>query len=256
MPIATEDRVAVHLAVLQSSVAELVTGEQWQRYLSVQARFHSYRTGGVGLFEARECWPVVWRYALGDGGGVCGPVAAGGGGPSGGGASVDADDGAEHGGGDLGGESGPGVVAHVAGFDADGAEPFGERFSADVSAGMGAGQQPWAGELVGDAVAAPHGQLFDEGDERLVDGQGVPAEGEGGGAVVVAVEVAGGEGDDSAQRLAVEDDESAGDAVVGTDGVVGDEASGEHPTSVGVDDGAQDAGLGGGQVDVAEVVAP
>jgi antirestriction protein ArdC len=42
MPTATEDRVAVHLAALQSSVAELVTGEQWQRYLSVQARFHSY----------------------------------------------------------------------------------------------------------------------------------------------------------------------------------------------------------------------
>jgi antirestriction protein ArdC len=42
MPTATEDRVAVHLATLQSSVAELVTGEQWQRYLSVQARFHTY----------------------------------------------------------------------------------------------------------------------------------------------------------------------------------------------------------------------
>jgi hypothetical protein len=42
MPTATEDRVAVHLAALQSSVAELVTGEQWQRYLSVQARFHGY----------------------------------------------------------------------------------------------------------------------------------------------------------------------------------------------------------------------
>jgi hypothetical protein len=42
MPTATEDRVAGHLAALQSSVAELVTGEQWQRYLSVQARFHSY----------------------------------------------------------------------------------------------------------------------------------------------------------------------------------------------------------------------
>jgi antirestriction protein ArdC len=42
MPTATEDRVAVHLAALQSSVAELVTGEEWQRYLSVQARFHTY----------------------------------------------------------------------------------------------------------------------------------------------------------------------------------------------------------------------
>jgi hypothetical protein len=42
MPTATEDRVAVHLAALQSSVAELVTGEQWQRYLNVQARFHNY----------------------------------------------------------------------------------------------------------------------------------------------------------------------------------------------------------------------
>jgi hypothetical protein len=42
MPAATEDRVATHLAALQSSIAEFVTGEQWQRYLSVQARFHSY----------------------------------------------------------------------------------------------------------------------------------------------------------------------------------------------------------------------
>jgi hypothetical protein len=42
MSTATEDRVAIHLAALQSSVAELVTGEQWQRYLRVQARFHTY----------------------------------------------------------------------------------------------------------------------------------------------------------------------------------------------------------------------
>jgi hypothetical protein len=42
MPTATKDRVAVHLAALQSSVAELITSEQWQRYLNVQARFHSY----------------------------------------------------------------------------------------------------------------------------------------------------------------------------------------------------------------------
>ena len=39
---ATEDRVATHLAALQTSVTELVTGEQWQHYLAVQARFHSY----------------------------------------------------------------------------------------------------------------------------------------------------------------------------------------------------------------------
>jgi hypothetical protein len=42
VPTATEERVAGHLAALQSSVAELVTGEQWRRYLSVQARFHTY----------------------------------------------------------------------------------------------------------------------------------------------------------------------------------------------------------------------
>jgi N-terminal domain of anti-restriction factor ArdC len=42
MSTATEDRVAAHLAVLQSSVTELVTGEQWQRYLSLQSRFHTY----------------------------------------------------------------------------------------------------------------------------------------------------------------------------------------------------------------------
>jgi hypothetical protein len=42
MPTATDDRVAVHLAALQSSVAELATSDQWQHYLNVQARFHSY----------------------------------------------------------------------------------------------------------------------------------------------------------------------------------------------------------------------
>ena len=39
---ATQDGVATHLAALQASVTELVTGEQWQLYLAVQARFHSY----------------------------------------------------------------------------------------------------------------------------------------------------------------------------------------------------------------------
>jgi hypothetical protein len=50
----TEDRVAGHLATLQSSVAELVTGEQWQRYLSVQARFHRYSFWNtVAILRAR-----------------------------------------------------------------------------------------------------------------------------------------------------------------------------------------------------------
>jgi hypothetical protein len=54
MPAVAEDRVATHLAVLQSSVAELVTGEQWQRYLSVQARFHSYSFWNtVAILRAR-----------------------------------------------------------------------------------------------------------------------------------------------------------------------------------------------------------
>jgi antirestriction protein ArdC len=42
MSTASEDRVAAHLAALQSALAELVTGEEWQRYLVVQARFHTY----------------------------------------------------------------------------------------------------------------------------------------------------------------------------------------------------------------------
>jgi hypothetical protein len=61
MPNTTEDRVAVHLAALQSSVAELVTGEQWQRYLSVQARFHSYSFWNtVAILRAR---PAAARLA-------------------------------------------------------------------------------------------------------------------------------------------------------------------------------------------------
>ena len=59
MPTATEDRVAIHLAALQSSVAELVTGEQWQRYLRVQARFHSYSFWNtVAILRAARCQPV------------------------------------------------------------------------------------------------------------------------------------------------------------------------------------------------------
>jgi hypothetical protein len=54
MPTATEDRVAAHLAMLQSSVTELVTGEQWQRYLSVQTRFHTYSFWNtVAILRAR-----------------------------------------------------------------------------------------------------------------------------------------------------------------------------------------------------------
>jgi hypothetical protein len=54
MSTTTEYRVAAHLAALQSSLAELVTGEQWQRYLSVQARFHSYSFWNtVAILRAR-----------------------------------------------------------------------------------------------------------------------------------------------------------------------------------------------------------
>jgi hypothetical protein len=54
VPNVTEDRVAVHLAALQSAVAELVTGERWQCYLSVQARFHSYSFWNtVAILRAR-----------------------------------------------------------------------------------------------------------------------------------------------------------------------------------------------------------
>jgi hypothetical protein len=54
MSTASEDRVATHLATLQSSIAALVTGEQWQRYLRVQARFHTYSVWNtLAILQAR-----------------------------------------------------------------------------------------------------------------------------------------------------------------------------------------------------------
>lgn len=49
------DRVEQLHAAIEAGVAALVGGDDWQRWLQIQARFPRYRTGAVGVFELREC---------------------------------------------------------------------------------------------------------------------------------------------------------------------------------------------------------
>ena len=176
------------LEELQAGIAELTTSETWMRYLEVQSRFYSYSIGSSSISEVSEwvagslvtrdrgCSPPVrvCPITLGSGslgcavGGVGDPVAVGESGPSTGGAGVDADELAENGGWNLGDELGSGAVAHDAGFDADGSQPLTQCDGADRLAGVAAGEQPTAGDLIGDAVGASGWELRDEGGERFV----------------------------------------------------------------------------------------
>ena len=40
---------------LAAAVENLTTGEAWADMLAAASRFHRYSTGGVGIFEVREC---------------------------------------------------------------------------------------------------------------------------------------------------------------------------------------------------------
>lgn len=40
---------------LTTAVEQLITGDDWRRALTFAARFRSRSTGGVGVFEVREC---------------------------------------------------------------------------------------------------------------------------------------------------------------------------------------------------------
>ncbi|PAK94806.1 hypothetical protein B8X04_12415, partial [Brevibacterium casei] len=44
---------------LTSAVEQLVSGRDWARALAFAARFRSRRAGRTGVFEVRECLPVV-----------------------------------------------------------------------------------------------------------------------------------------------------------------------------------------------------
>lgn len=48
------DKVEQLQADIEKGVAELVEGEDWQRWLRVAARFPRYRTGAAGVFKLLE----------------------------------------------------------------------------------------------------------------------------------------------------------------------------------------------------------
>jgi len=100
-------------------------------------------------------------------------------------------------------------------------------------AGALAGEQPGRGQLLDDAASASQGQGLDEGGEGLGEfepfGPQLQAHG-----VAVALDVLGGERDDAAQGLGVEDDQCCCDPVGGIEGVVGDQAAGDAPALFGV----------------------
>src|SRR5450759_2987578 len=90
---------ALHQA-LTEQVRALATGPAWRRWLDVAGRFHTYRTGGSGIFEPGECLPRPTGDGAGPAAGrsvtstcgVAGPVAAGLAGPAHGGRRGQAED--------------------------------------------------------------------------------------------------------------------------------------------------------------------
>jgi len=52
------DKVEQLQADIETGVAELVDGDDWQSWLRVAARFPKYRTGAGGVLELRECLSV------------------------------------------------------------------------------------------------------------------------------------------------------------------------------------------------------
>ena len=107
---------------------------------------------------------------------------------------------------------------------AQGGDPGGAHGQAEVAeldehgpvagglAGVAAGEQPGAGVVGGDVVVAAGGELVQQRVERRGDGAGRVAEPQPGLAVVVAGEVAGGQPQDAAERLGVEQHQAGGGA--------------------------------------------
>ena len=116
---------------------------------------------------------------------------------------------------DLGCQLGAGGVAHGCGADSQGAQPAGEDERPDRVAGVAAGEQPGASDLVGHAVGVPGWELGDQGGEWFVDGHGGAAGDGQHGAVAAVVDIVAGEPGDAGERLALEDEEGGGYPVGG-----------------------------------------
>ena len=54
----TEDKLeALHYQLIEA-VADLASSQAWMTMLRVAARFYDYSSGGVEVFELRECCPA------------------------------------------------------------------------------------------------------------------------------------------------------------------------------------------------------
>jgi hypothetical protein len=106
--------------------------------------------------------------------------------------------------------------------DAEFAEADTEPGRAERLSGLEAGEQPGGVGGGTDAGVGVDGveEVADQPGERFGDGGGVGAEPQGEGAVVVVVDLVAGDQGDAGQRLGVEQDETAGDAVGELEGVV------------------------------------
>ena len=74
--------------------------------------------------------------------------------------------------------------------------------------------------------------------------------------LLVGVNMVEGQAADRGGPLGVEENEQAGDAVLGFDGVVVQQAAGVVPSGLGVDDAARPVPPGGGEIEAGQLLAP
>lgn len=161
----------------------------------------------------------------------------------------------EHRGGQFGGELEQGGGASSAGVDAELAESFGHVEGADGLAGLPAGEHPGGGSRVADGGVPVPGRddLPGQGIEGFGEHDGLVAETQA-FFVVAGVDVMEGEAADRRRCLGVEEDEQAGEAVFGFEGVVVDQPAGLPPPGFGVDHPGWSAPADGCEVQSGELV--
>jgi hypothetical protein len=177
--------------------------------------------------------------------------------PGDGDADVDAEQSCQQGCGELGGEAEQGGRACRAGAEPELAQSLGQAVSADRLAWLPAGEQPAGGSLVAQCgvSAAGGGELKDQGVEWPGQDDGLAAEPEP-HVLLAGVNMVQGQAADRGGPLGVEENEQAGDTVLGFDGVVVQQAAGVVPSGLGVDDAARPVPSGGGEIEAGQLLAP
>ena len=212
-------------------------------------------SGGTGFNAFIDVRQAVLAAAVV--GRVGGPVSGGGSLPGDSDADVDAEQSGQQGCGEFGGEAEQRGRACRAGAEPELAQSLGQAVGADRLAGLPAGEQPAGASLVAQCgvSAAGGGELEDEGVEWLGQHDGLAAEPEP-HVLLVGVNMVQGEAADRGGSLGVEENEQAGDAVLGFDGVVVEQAAGVAPSGLGVDDAGRPVPPGGGEVEAGQFLAP